>query len=536
MVDNNNKDRQSYGFFDRLTGVILGAIVESIDFLVAAIEHTLGILWDGFADGMVFSWKKLVEYISPQLRSSTNKRWKSLIDYLSRYKAIDSETIDDFNKLKDLSEPMEWFTWIGIWIATIGVTVKGFVYAVTGDIRRKQFSQYEPENMDVNSALRAAFIAPEKIELVKRILEEAGLPDDQIELMFISMYRVYDEGIVRGLFLRGEIDETKMFERMKQLGYTDTRINEIVKLWQVIPGVQDIVRYIAKEAFEPDKIKTFGLMEEYPVEAEKWAKMQGVSKKWVEAEWVAHWRDLGIDFMLEAFHRHIVDWDLVKDYMSLIEIPPKLQSIVRDTAFRVYTRVDVRRMHAMGVLNDAELVTAYLDQGYDEDKAVKMAEFTIQYNIQQQKDLTKSEILKGYAERIIPKEEAKDMLVDMKYDSDEAEYLLTFEDYKENKKLEDLVLKNIATRFQSNLISEFETRSRLAKLNLSGERIDLLVEKWQIDITVDIKPASKADSDKFYAGGLIDKDNYRDRLKKIGYLDKDIDLYIKLIEQAKAKV
>ena len=210
-----------------------------------------------------------------------------------------------------------------------------------------------------------------------------------------------------------------------------------------------------------------------------------------------------------------------------------MQGIVRDTAYRIYTRVDVRRMHDMGVLNNDELVAAYEDQGYDTTKAVKMANFTIRYNAQHQKDLTKSEVLKGYAESIIKKDDARDMLVKMDYSEDEAEYLLTYENYKENKKLEDMVLKNIASRFKGNVITEFETRARLGKLNLSGERMELLIEKWRIDKTEDVKLASKADSDKFFINGLIDRDDYRRRLKNLGHTSLDIDLYTELIELTK---
>ncbi len=529
ILKTSDSSIKSDGFFNKIAGSILLAFVESIDFIFDAIKYTIGLLWEGFADAMLVTWGILTKQFEKTWGESKDKRWNKLVLFLSRHDAIDDETIKDLNKLKGLDEPLEYLTYLFTWAAAVGVFIKQYMYAATADIRRKLMRDFEPENIDVNSVMRAVFTAPEKMEEAKKILEEAGYSDSQIDMLFISMYRLYDEGVISRLFLRGEIDEPTMFEKMRQLGFTDERTRDIVKLWERIPSIQDIVRYIAKEAFEPDKIEMFGLMEEYPVEAEIWGAKQGVSKKWVEAEWVAHWRDLGIDFMLEAFHRHIVDWDLVKSYMSLIEIPPRLQSIVRDTAFRVYTRVDVRRMHKIGVLDDEELVQAYQDQGYDTDKAAKMAQFTIRYNIQNQKDLTKSEVLKGYAENIIPKNEALAMLIDMEYSEGEAEYLVTYEDYKEGKKLEDLVLKNIASRYQENLIDQTEARTRLNNLNLSGERIELLIEKWLINKSDDTKLPTKSDCDKFLINNLIDENEYRDKLRALGYKPYDINIYIKLI-------
>jgi len=462
-------------------------------------------------------------------------RWNMLFSKLASMKAIDAETTRDLAAMQELPQPLEFLAWLYVVVAFFGLYLKGLAFAITGDLRRKMNRDYEPEIMPYADALRTAFIDPEKLPKVKSILQESGFSDDEIDLLFVSMYRLYDEGTIRELYFRDVITKTKMFERMRQLGYTDKRINEIIQIWPVIPSLGDIVRYIAKEAFEPKMIELFGLLEDYPLEAEKWAKIQGLDKRWVEAEWVSHWRDLGIDFMLEAYHRNIVDWPLVERYMALIEIPPKLREIVKETAFRVYTRVDVRRMHDLGVLNDEELYWAYLDQGYDETKAENMAKFTIAYNAKHDKDLTKSEVLKGYGESLIERDDAVAMLLDMEYDINEVEYLLIYEDYKKEKRLQDMQLKNIANRFQNNLIDSSEARDRLNRLNLSGKKIAILMEQWLIEKFEDIKIPSKTDFDKFFKLGLIDKDNLYTELRKLGYEDYYATLFVQAALKTKGK-
>ncbi|GAI48572.1 unnamed protein product, partial [marine sediment metagenome] len=204
-----------------------------------------------------------------------------------------------------------------------------------------------------------------------------------------------------------------------------------------------------------------------------------------------------------------------------------------DTAFRVYTRVDVRRMHDLGVLSEEQLVSAYLDQGYDEEKALNMASFTVRYNAQHQKDLTKSEILTGFKEDIINRNDTKDMLVELDYSENEAEYYVVYEEHKKNKDIEKLLLNNIKDRFQNNLMAETECRDKLAKLGIASNRINALVEQWLIDKFEDRKIPSKTDLDKFFKLDLIDIERFYSELRILGYNDDYSKLFVALAEKTK---
>ncbi|GAI31655.1 unnamed protein product, partial [marine sediment metagenome] len=89
-----------------------------------------------------------------------------------------------------------------------------------------------------------------------------------------------------------------------------------------------------------------------------------------------------------------------------------------------------------------------------------------------------------------------------------------------------MILANTKKRFQNNLIDTFEARNRLGKLNLSGERTDLLIEEWEIDKLEDDALPSKTDVDKWFKLGLITQDYYKDHLRILGYSEIHADLYI----------
>jgi hypothetical protein len=135
--------------------------------------------------------------------------------------------------------------------------------------------------------------------------------------------------------------------------------------------------------------------------------------------------------------------------------------------------VDVRRMEDLGLLTDDELLRMYLDWGYDEENARRMVIWTKQYvalpdllarfrngwitldelkeellklgmkkekvdeiietkikntlkpeRTQRERDLTKSEIIKGVKKGILDIETAKEMLMRLGYDEFEAEYII----------------------------------------------------------------------------------------------------------------
>ena len=175
-----------------------------------------------------------------------------------------------------------------------------------------------------------------------------------------------------------------------------------------------------------------------------------------------------------------------------------------------------------------------MDLGYDEEHALKMAKFTVRYNRQGDKELSMAQVLKGYKEKLIEKEDAKDLLMQLEYTEAQADYFIVFEDYKEAKSYQDDIIDNIRDRYQNNLIDDFDAQSRLNKLNLPAKQVALLMDKWQIQRFEDRKIPSKSDLDKFLRNKIIDKDIYRLEMHRLGYGTGYITWYEKLIDLKKA--
>lgn len=386
--------------------------------------------------------------------------------------------------------------------------------------------KYRPNIIDVNALIRTAFIAPEKIDEVWNTLRMHGYPDNQIEMMFIASYTTYDIEAIKMLYLRGEISEKLMIERMRELGFTDTRIKELTSLWNVIPSIQDILYLVGKEAFEPDQIKTYGLLDEFPEEVSEWLNKSGLNRYWQEKYWAGHWSYPSPQMVFEMLHRRELTTEQVYEYMRVIEMPPYWRDMMMRISYKPLTRVDVRRMHKMGVLTYEEVVNAYRDGGYNEENAKRMADFTVLYNEGTERELSKAEILNGYKSGINDKRQTIELLKEIGYSDEIAEYQIKYADFAIKQSEIDENVSIIKDQFRIGVIDEYEANRNLIELEISSNRIHQMIESWKILRSKNNKTPSKTNLDEFLTYGIIDVNTYEIEMEKIGYSAKYIDWYL----------
>lgn len=497
-------------------------------FFVAMFQATWSGMLDIFSPGSRIVFQEFEKFFS----IDEPRQWDNMLSMFEDSGLLAPETKAELLKLKDLAPPMDWAAYLMLFYKFTTQYVEATLYAATADLRHALNSKYSPELTPPESAIAAAFIAPEKTQEIRNELKLHGYSDKSIDLLFLSHYRLYDEKVVRDLYLRGVLTEDQMFMRLRELGYTDTRIKEMVQSWALIPGPSDLFHLVAKEAFEPEMIQKMGLLDEFPVEQVAWLKKQGLSEFWAQKYWAAHWEQPSIMQGYEMLHRDVIGFDELDMLFKTVEIPPYWREKLTKIAYMPYTRVDTRRMHDLGVLSDAELIKAYKDQGYDEEHALNMAKFTVLYNQQANKDLTKGEIITGYKEKVVSAEDASSLLQQAGYSSDEADYLLALQDFKEARDIQGDLIKNIGSRYKNRLLNSGEARDRLNQLNLTQERIDVLIDKWDVNLYTDMKLPSKDDLNKLFLNKIVDEDTYRYQMNLLGYNFKYVGWYLDL---AKAK-
>ena len=463
-------------------------------------------------------------------------QWEGLVNSYIKLGIIDNAQASEILALKDTAHPWDWFLFIAVMVSMFMNNIAR-ITSPTEQLREIANNQlWHPRLPSEFSVLNAAFIAPEKTGEVREVLDKMGIPEKYVDLMFIAAYRLYDEETIKTLSLRGILspDETRI--RMREHGYTDKRIDELVQAWQVIPGPQDLLWMVSKEAFEEDTARDLGLDAEFPEDQVKWLKAHGVSEFWAKKYWRAHWIPPQVGHGFDMLHRGVIDKDGLDLLFKTQEVPPIWRDRLTQIAYNPYTRVDVRRMHAVGVVNDAELLRAYMDLGYNEEKAEKMALFTIAYNSRSGKNLTKAQILSGYRKRLIGLPDAKALLIDIGYSEPITDYMIAVEDFKDAEELQDEVLRNVKLRYEENLIEKNDAIIELNKLNLPADQINILIERWELTRYKDRKIPSRRDFENFVLNGVMSFDEYRIEMRKLGYNSYYTTLYENYLKIRKDKL
>lgn len=158
-----------------------------------------------------------------------------------------------------------------------------------------------------------------------------------------------------------------------------------------MPSASDLVRFELREVFrKDDRIEQVSpiIDDEVATTSQVFIdSMQrlGYNQYWADSYWAAHWELPSVGQGFEMFQRlragrvkpHLVfDAKELRTLLKKLDILPKYHQQLTEIAYVPFTRVDVRRMYKLEVLDFQGVVEAYQDIGYSLEKATQLAEFT----------------------------------------------------------------------------------------------------------------------------------------------------------------
>jgi len=488
------------------------------------------------------AWLKIIPALPPiisniaielhkQLPGPTEFDWNDWCDKLAKDKIIDKDTVEIIKSLFKDPYPLNLFEMFLSKLAVVTGKVESAMNIYDLDRQYYNQAQTTPHPAPIDNLVRSMIIDPKRATENRAELKKHGFDNTQIDNIILSYYRTVDEGTLRTCYLREIISEETLYERMHELGYTDTRIKEIVQTWEVIPGPGDLFTMVAKEAFEPDMYSKLGLDQEFPSEQVTWLKKQGISEYWAKKYWYAHWEQPSIGQGFEMLHRGVIDTDTLDLLFRAVEIPSFWRDKLTKIAYMPYTRVDTRRMHDHGVLSDEELIRSYLDQGYDPEKALKMAQFTVKYNASHEKELTRSTILSAYKKGLIDRADVINSLTEQDYSPELADYYATYTDFQIEQETQDILFDNIRESYMLNAYTTNEAKSKLNSMGMKANKVDAFIANWSIEkYKYELLP-TKSELSDFFLNGLISEDQYRQLMSRHGYSASSINLYVNRLEQ-----
>lgn len=328
-------------------------------------------------------------------------------------------------------------------------------------------------------------------------------------------------------YWRGVISADEFSQQLKRMGYDPKDIELFKELSKNIPPVQDLIRFLVRDAFNPGAIAKYGYAEEYPEEINKFFAQQGYDPDWAKRYWYAHWNLPSPTQAYEMLHRNLIDQATLDELLKISDYPPFWREKLRAISYSVITRVDLRRLYQAGLIPESRLLKGYKDLGYPDEDAQALAEFAKRGASEKEKDLTRADVLGLYEDNLIDRGEAEQAIIKLGYDSQEAEFLLERADYNISKSMRTDHIRYVQEKYYARTIDKTGVNTELLAAGLSQRQIDRYLLQWDRTLDSQVTPISKTDGLKFYLGGYIGEPEYRAILKALGYAAKSIELYIK---------
>ncbi|RLG06440.1 MAG: hypothetical protein DRN68_06940 [Thaumarchaeota archaeon] len=240
--------------------------------------------------------------------------------------------------------------------------------------------------------------------------------------------------------------------------------------------------------------------------------------------------DLEVNFELERAEQPVTD---------VTPLVPPLQGI--DAALKGY--YESWQNFARNVLNIEEkdgVLTAgvgnplgLIQQGFEKLKEA-LQDAIGEMPEQQKRSLQLKELLRLYTKGLLPKEVAEPQIIAI------YEYFgLTEEDARKMmlSYFKSLTTSQIEGLFKKGLIDEAKAKEKLMRNEYTEEDAELIISLWKAEeeekTKEEVKELNRSLLDRLFIADLISEDDYRNKLRELGYTDEDIDLLVNLAKTKK---
>jgi hypothetical protein len=505
-----------------------------------------------WVEGLSTSWKdKLSGWAVNLLAAGAKRGLKAaaptsgvIADLLDKYK-VRTGTSDDLTNLLDWirsqeNTPAGWF--IGLCIT--GVQMLGVILggseAVANEIKYAQYRAVRSQILDPISALTA--------------------------------------------WRRRSLGQTNPLDDLRSAGFSESRIETMKAITEIIPNAADIVRFALREVYSPEIAEQYGQFQDIPTGAYPDAEKAGLSEDMFKKYWAAHWGLPSASDGFELLHRGILKEKELRDLLKANDIMPYWRDQLIKLSWNIPTRVDVRRFWDLRTIDEPRLREIYTGLGYHgqdledyvlwtkifvdfpdllarykngwikldqvrseliamgmkPERADKLIEEKIKKaapeRVAAEKDITKTDIFAGVKKGVITRVEGGELLVDIGYSNDEAVYLLDVniptDEETSVKTARELTKGDILAGLKTGAITLRDARSMLLKLRYKAPDVEFILKVYQATAL----ELEKSDIITAFKQGALTKEAAMSRLTKLGYSSEDATILLTVPQKTAAEV
>jgi len=313
------------------------------------------------------------------------------------------------------------------------------------------------------------------------------------------------------------------------------------RLWAIlptnIPTISELVtmRLYVREVYTPETVEKFGMLEDLPEKFLEEATKAGLPSEVAKHYWAAHWDLPSVRMGFEMFHRKIIDMDTLKMLMKALDIMPYWRDKLIQLSYSPVTRVDVRRLYRLGVIDEEEVTRRYEDIGYSPEDARLLTEFTVKYekrDVEEERKemrrLTRSMVARAMREKVISEDALLKYLIRLGYDEKDARIIVNTEKARMVREENRETLRYLELAYREGKIDYATLVAEVAKLPLTSLQYNYYMEKIQQARERNIAVPTVKDIEEFYKKGVITLEQATEMLRTKGYAEEHVQMYATL--------
>lgn len=392
-----------------------------------------------------------------------------------------------------------------------------------------------PDPAMVQEMLRIGTVT---VDTANDLLIKNGFSSDDARRILDIRRRIPDVGIVQVWFLRGFITREQALQILGQLGFEEPDNSRLLEMAFFIPPVADLITMAVREVFTPDVAERFGQFQDFPAEFSRFAAQQGISEEWARNYWAAHWALPSVQMGFEMLHRRVITTEDLNLLLRSQDVMPFWREKLTQISFTPLTRVDIRRMHKLGVVTNDEVRDAYRDIGYDEQNAERLLQFTIQLNAPDEGDtpqvlegLTRAAIISLFRRGTITRSETGELLRAIGLGAAAAETFIQVAELQEDEAQRDAETDLIIEQARAGILTRAQAEDRLNALGVSAVETDRALLKLQRSLDAAAKLPSKSDLDSLLQAEIIGDAVYLDTMTRLGFSSVWATRFLQLARQ-----
>jgi len=341
-------------------------------------------------------------------------------------------------------------------------------------------------------------------------------------------------------------------QALKDAGFNDKEIKILRELSWAYPSPTDFIRFAVRDVFTKDKETQEALSAEFPKDIVPYAEKAGMRKDVLMWYWMAHWELPSPTQVYEMLHRLNPDVlrvrgeaykemgldltklettkETVEFYLKQADYDKRWRQRLLAISYNPLTRVDLRRIYELGLIDDNELLARLMEVGYTKKDAKLMVEFYKTFRQEEARTFAKTEIKYLLYYGIINETEAKIMLERLGYTEEDAKTMIELWKVKLAEKDMRETQKFVRDAYALGEITREEAERLLRSAGLSEEVIAVVLDKEDKRRLKSQKLPSPTTIVKWLKIGIITKDVAYRLLRRINVAEDVIEYYIKEAE------